>query len=71
MIADMVDEIHFPVHVHGNHWTVLMLNAHDCSYPYMHSRDHDAMPPTDVLDLLVWWLRSERAFTLLIRRYDS
>ena len=58
VIADTVDEIHFPVHVHGNHWTLLTLNVHDCSYSYTDSRDPDAMPPTDVPDLLVWWLRS-------------
>jgi Ulp1 family protease len=71
LIADgSVDTLYLPVHVNGNHWTLLRLDLVSRQYAYGDSLNASAVVPKNVLDILVWWLdaiqpgQSKSAFKL-------
>lgn len=54
LIADgSVDTHYLPVHVNGNHWTLLRLDLVSCQYAYGESLNASAVVPQNVLDILV------------------
>ncbi|KAH9933100.1 hypothetical protein B0H21DRAFT_835847 [Amylocystis lapponica] len=55
--ANKVDELFLPLHVHGNHWTLLHLDLAAFTFSYADSRDPHASPPANTIHLLEWWLR--------------
>ncbi|KAH9849428.1 hypothetical protein C2E23DRAFT_737305, partial [Lenzites betulinus] len=54
--AGEVDVLFVPLHVHGNHWTLLRVDLRAATYAYADSRDAAADPPTETMDVAVWWL---------------
>jgi Ulp1 family protease len=55
-----VDTLYLPVHVNGNHWTLLRLDLVSCQYAYGDSLSASPCVPSEVLDILVWLLNSIR-----------
>ena len=56
---NQIDMVYAPLHVHGNHWTLLRIDLEARQYAYGDSLYPSARaPPGDVLDLLTWWLDS-------------
>ena len=70
IIDGSVDTLYLPLHVNGNHWTLLLLDLVNRQYAYGDSLNHSATVSPNVLDILVWWLdviqldRSKSKFTL-------
>ena len=55
---NQIDTVYAPLHVHGNHWTLLRIDLEARQYAYGDSLDPSAQAPPDILDLLSWWLDS-------------
>ncbi|KAF8803503.1 hypothetical protein BYT27DRAFT_7259964 [Phlegmacium glaucopus] len=53
-----VDVIFLPLHVFGNHWTLLQVNLSDATYSYADCLHHGISPPPSILNLVQWWLTS-------------
>ncbi|KAJ7173541.1 hypothetical protein C8R46DRAFT_892792 [Mycena filopes] len=54
--AGNVDILYFPLHVSGNHWTLLQINLLSKTLSFADSLG--GSPPADELALVRWWLRS-------------
>ena len=53
-----IDILFLPLHVFGNHWTLLRINFNDHSYSYADCLHHHLTPPSPIFDLINWWLNS-------------
>ncbi|KZP05037.1 hypothetical protein FIBSPDRAFT_903813 [Athelia psychrophila] len=53
-----LDLLCFPLHVHGNHWTLLNFNIVECTFTYTDSRDPLARAPQYNVAVLRWWLET-------------
>ena len=53
-----LDTIYAPLHVNGNHWTLLRIDLQTRQYAYGDSLHPSAQAPPEVIDLLNWWLKS-------------
>lgn len=53
-----VDILFLPLHVFGNHWTLLQVNLSDATYSYADCLHHEISPPPLTLDLVQWWITS-------------
>ncbi|KIM49928.1 hypothetical protein M413DRAFT_22037 [Hebeloma cylindrosporum] len=53
-----VDIILLPLHVYGNHWTLLCINFLDSTYSYADCLHQHESPPTTTFSLIEWWLNS-------------
>ncbi|KAG7095216.1 hypothetical protein E1B28_005991 [Marasmius oreades] len=52
-----LDNLYLPLHINGNHWTLLELNLSDHTISYADSlTPSTARPPNDVVKILCWWL---------------
>lgn len=51
-----LDTLYIPVHVNGNHWTLLVMDLERREYAYADSMNTSAVVPHDVLKSLTWWL---------------
>jgi len=47
-----------PLHVYGNHWTLLRVNLIDSTYSYADCLHQHDSPPTETFSLVKWWLNS-------------
>jgi hypothetical protein len=66
--AGEVDVIYIPLHVNGDHWTLLEVNIPERTIAYGNSLDRGASPPYDQVETIKWWIDSLspslRSFTL-------
>lgn len=51
-----IDRLFVPVHINGNHWTLLRLDVNTRHYAYGDSMNTSTSVPPDILDTLVWWI---------------
>jgi Ulp1 family protease len=56
--AQHVDILFLPLHVFGNHWTLLRIDLSDSTYSYADCLYNRTSPPTSTLGLIQWWLTS-------------
>ncbi|TFK60394.1 hypothetical protein BDN72DRAFT_779478 [Pluteus cervinus] len=50
-----LDVLYIPMHVFGNHWTLLEMDLVSRTFSYADSLDGSALPPAQSLQLLEWW----------------
>lgn len=55
-----VDELHIPVNVNNNHWTLLTVDMGSYTYSYSDSLAPSAKAPPHVITTLGWWLTALR-----------
>ena len=48
--------LYLPLHMNGNHWTLLQLDLTTHQYAYSDSRNSFAVVPQDIINILTWWL---------------
>ena len=56
--AGLVDILYLPLHVFGNHWTLLRVDLVEGTFIYHDSLRPLATPPQATIDLITWWLDS-------------
>ena len=56
--SNNIDIILLPLHVYGNHWTLLRINFLDSTYSYADCLHQHGFPPTTTFSLIKWWLDS-------------
>jgi Ulp1 family protease len=59
-MAGRLDILYLPLHVNNNHWTFLKIDLQKRTFSYGDSLSLDAVPPTEVLAILQWWLNGLR-----------
>lgn len=57
VLDSAVYELHIPINVNNQHWTLLTVNIEDRTYSYADSSNAEASPSKQTLDLITWWLR--------------
>lgn len=69
-----LDTLYIPVHVNGNHWTLMRIDLEERQYAYGDSLSPSASPPREVLKTIFWWLdailpsQQQLPFTISQRR---
>ena len=59
LIADRnLDTVYVPLHINGNHWTLLQIDLNTWQYAYGNSLHLSAEALPEVIGLLNWWLNS-------------
>lgn len=56
--AHNVDIIFLPLHVFGNHWTLLRVDLSNATYSYADCLHHEFSLPRSTLNLVQWWISS-------------
>lgn len=51
-----VDRLYIPLHVYGNHWTLLEMNLVSRTFSYADSLNDNTAPPPRTMKLLQWWI---------------
>jgi hypothetical protein len=56
--AQGVNSIFIPLHVFGNHWTLLQIDLFNATYSYADCLHNANSPPSLTFGLIQWWLTS-------------
>lgn len=56
--AHELDRLFIPLHVHGNHWTLVIFDLKSRTYMYADSRDASAQVPRQSINILRWWIEA-------------
>jgi hypothetical protein len=56
--AQGVNSIFIPLHVFGNHWTLLQIDLFNATYSYADCLHNANSPPSSTFGLIQWWLTS-------------
>ena len=54
--SGVVDKLYIPLHISGNHWTLLEADLVERTFAYADSLSVSAAPPSSTLQVLEWWI---------------